>query len=92
MAANDHLSPQQFYHGTSQDLIPGKDMIEPGHTPNYDLSEPGHVYFDDHPGAAEWGGENAHLYEVHPTGDYEEDLQSTGYKSQSPLRIHRKVF
>jgi hypothetical protein len=49
MAANDHLSPDQFFHGTHARLSPG-DAIEPGHEPNFPVDgktypEPGQVYF-----------------------------------------------
>lgn len=39
MSADEHLNPQQFFHGTHVRLTPG-DFIEPGHGANFDY-EPG---------------------------------------------------
>lgn len=71
MTASDALGVQfkQFtepvYHGSDVNLVPGQS-IEPGHTPNFGLSDPDKIYMsDDMDHAATYG---AHVYEVHPTG------------------------
>lgn len=95
MSADDHLSPDQFFHGTAARLSPG-DMVKPGHA-GHDISSGSHVYFaaqEEH--ARTFGGLAAirdgkpayHVYRVEPTGVHERDPDSWGgYRSTSPLRV-----
>lgn len=78
MSAEDHLSPQQFYHGTNADLKPGEDMVVPGRK---------HTYFTtDKDTAAHIG---RYVLTVQPTGSYEPDDggMRDSFKSTQPLNI-----
>lgn len=85
MAASDHLSGAQFYHGTLAKLRAG-DMITPGHTPNFASKPEKHVYMTGSPeGAHQWAEDVAAMphpvgspsrplvYKVEPTGPYHRD-------------------
>jgi rifampin ADP-ribosylating transferase len=94
-----------FYHGTTAGLRPG-ELISPGHAAHEFTGEPeGLVWFADELEFAEfWGeagaedGEAVHLYEVTPTGDFDDDRGvATGqvvpgnFQSRYPLRVVREV-
>jgi hypothetical protein len=101
------LDPGPFFHGTKADLRPG-DLLTAGFNSNY---RPGlvmnHVYFtalESGAGlAAELAaGESApRVYEIEPTGTYENDPNVTdkkfpgnptrSYRSVAPLRVVREV-
>lgn len=99
MAAEDHLSDQQFFHGTDASLKEG-DLIHPGHLPedegwSADYPEENHRDFA-------WAAEDSHVahgfgrhvYEVEPTGlmNKYKDYDDSGYHvSLAPLRVKSKV-
>lgn len=100
-----------FYHGTKAALEPGA-LIVPGHPSNYD---PGralrHVYFSALIEPAVWGAELSvamagvpgpgHVYEVEPTGPFEDDPNLTNkrfpgnptrsFRAQAGLRVLREL-
>ena len=96
------------FHGTKADLKPG-DLIEPGRASNYGARRPARfVYFTQTLDAATWGAELAagdgpgRIYEVEPTGAYEDDPNLTNkkfpgnptksYRTQAPLRVVGEVM
>lgn len=104
MAASDHLSPGQFYHGSNHEFAPD-DLVEPGHSPNIgagraDRSD--HVYVASTPEHASAYGK--HTYRVEPTGSVDIDPElvatfgmpsrpelATHWRSSSPMRIVGRV-
>jgi rifampin ADP-ribosylating transferase len=107
MSASDHLSPQQFYHGTPQRFQPG-DVIAPGHEPHSGIRTE-HVFLStskrnakgwgasDDPATGEWA-RWGHVYEVTTPTSYEPDHAGnavTGtranYKTREPVTVVRKV-
>lgn len=97
MAAQDNLSPPQFFHGTHAVLKPG-DMIEPGHEANSDVSIAGKVYFTPqletargYAFAGSFRGEKAgeYTYRVEPTGEHELDPDGLWARRGEPLRGSR---
>lgn len=101
------LDDGPFFHGTKAALAPG-DLLRPGFASNY---RPeiimNHIYFTALPDGAGLAAEIAalegtpHVYEVEPTGPFENDPNVTdkkfpgnptrSYRSTSPLRIVREV-
>ncbi|NQW92357.1 NAD(+)--rifampin ADP-ribosyltransferase [Curtobacterium sp. VKM Ac-2861] len=96
-----------FFHGTKADLVPG-DLLTAGFRSNYRPEVVmNHVYFtavSDGAGlAAELAAGDAEprVYEVAPTGPYEDDPNVTdkkfpgnptrSYRSNEPVRIVREV-
>lgn len=108
MAATDHLSPGQFYHGTTVASGLGVgDTIEPGHPAAHDISSPHHVYFTDaQHRAKKWAGAatggyapGMRVFTVEPTGPYEQDANyesdpgyEMSYQTRHPLRITGRVL
>ena len=109
MALVDETGP--FFHGTIADVQPG-DLLEAGWPSNYRPEViMRHIYFTavaDGAGlaaelAAELAGGTAtpRVYEVEPTGTYEDDPNVTdkkfpgnptrSYRSSAPLRVVREV-
>jgi hypothetical protein len=99
--------PGPFFHGTKADLQPG-DVLEPGYRSNFEEGRTAnHVYFSATLDAATWGAELAvgdgpgRIYEVEPTGPYENDPNLTdkrfpgnptrSYRSRQPVRVVREV-
>lgn len=84
-----------YYHGTDREIE--GDLIAPGHRRNDRFSgKPStHVFFtDSHEEASGWG--SRHVYQVEPTGEYEQRGSAPGdtfrsYMSPHPLRIVRKT-
>ena len=84
MAASDHLSGAQFFHGTNAELEPG-DYLTPNGANAYgrleDESSRRHVYFTADPyhaygyalRAQQQRGGAANVYQVAPTGKTEAD-------------------
>ena len=104
---SDVLDEGPFFHGTKADLRPG-DLLTAGFRSNYRPEVVmNHVYFTalrDGAGlAAELAGGHAEprVYEVEPTGPFENDPNVTdkkfpgnptrSYRSRDPLRIVREV-
>ncbi|WP_108718114.1 NAD(+)--rifampin ADP-ribosyltransferase [Miniimonas sp. S16] len=104
---SDVLDHGPFFHGTKAELRPG-DLLTAGYRSNYRPEVVmNHVYFTallDGAGlAAEIAGvEGApHVYEVEPTGPFENDPNVTdkkfpgnptrSYRSADPLRVVREV-
>jgi rifampin ADP-ribosylating transferase len=100
-----------FYHGTKARLEAG-DLIEPGRGSNYHAGHTArHVYFAALLEPAVWGAELAvalggapgpgHVYEVAPTGPFEDDPNLTNqrfpgnptrsFRSRAPLRVLREL-
>jgi hypothetical protein len=96
-----------FFHGTKADLRSG-DLLTPGFRSNYRPEVVmNHIYFTAlHDGAglaAELaaGHGEPRVYEVEPTGDFEDDPNVTdkkfpgnptrSYRSTSPIRVVREV-
>lgn len=105
MAATDHLSPAQFYHGTRHRFAVG-DLVEPGHAVNTPgAARPdrtGHVYAASNEGDASFFG--TRTYEVEPTGHMEIDPelvsaygaptrpeQATHWRSKQSMRVTRSL-
>ena len=101
------LDDGPFFHGTKAQLEPG-DLLTPGFNSNYRPEVVmNHIYFTALPDGAGFAAEIAalegipHVYEVEPTGDFENDPNVTdkkfpgnptrSYRSTSPLRIIREV-
>jgi hypothetical protein len=96
-----------FYHGTKAKLNPG-DFIKPGHQAHKATGNPdGLVWFADAIEFAEfWGdeldpdsNEPTHIYEVAPTGPYEDDravatkqVPKGNYQSKHPLLVIREAW
>lgn len=101
MSASDNLSPQQFFHGTSARLQPG-DYLSPKGANAYgraeDESGRSHVYFTADKNQA-WsyayarGGSEPHVYQVEPTGKYEEDPLDLydSARTRARLRVVREL-
>ena len=92
-----------FFHGTKAALEVG-DLLNPQQLSNYGIGvRLHHVYFSATLDAAIWGAqlakgeEKERIYQVEPTGDFEDDPNLTdkkfpgnptrSYRSKSPLRI-----
>ncbi len=107
MSAADETGP--FFHGTKADLQIG-DLLTAGRRSNYRPTlVMNHIYFTalvDGAGlaaeiAARGDDETPHVYEVEPTGPFENDPNVTdkkfpgnptrSYRSAAPLRIVREV-
>jgi hypothetical protein len=101
------LDDGPFFHGTKADLQVG-DLLTAGFRSNYRPEiVMNHVYFTALPDGAGLAAELAagdaapRVYEVEPTGDYENDPNVTdkkfpgnptrSYRSTSPVRIVREV-
>lgn len=101
------MSEQRFFHGTKADLKPG-DLIEIGRASNYGTRRLArYVYLTATLDAATWGAELAvgegpgRIYEVEPTGPFEDDPNLTdkkfpgnptrSYRTRSPLRVVGEV-
>lgn len=102
------LSTTQFYHGTKAELKVG-DVIEPGFNSNYgQRKNAAWVYFTATLDAATWGAELAlgegrgRIYNVEPTGHYENDPNLTdkkfpgnptkSYRTKAALRVAGEVM
>jgi hypothetical protein len=105
-----------FLHGTRADLVPG-DLLLPGRPSHFRPARPlSHVYFTTRMETAAWGAElaaelasadgdggtaTARVYEVQPTGPFEDDPNVTdkrfpgnptrSYRSRDPLRVVGEV-
>ena len=96
-----------FYHGTKAVLRPG-ELLEPGYRSNYGKrAEARFIYLTATMDAATWGAELAdgagpgRIYEVEPTGPFEDDPNLTdkkfpgnptrSYRTRDPLRVVREV-
>jgi hypothetical protein len=110
VAVTDVLDDGPFFHGTAAPLLPG-DMLTAGFRSNYRPEVVvNHVYFTalrDGAGlAAELavellGGGTPHVYEVEPTGAFENDPNVTdkkfpgnptrSFRSAEPVRVVREV-
>ena len=101
------LDDGPFFHGTKAKLSPG-DLLTAGYASNYRPEVVmNHIYFTaiiDGAGlAAQVAALNGtpHVYEVEPTGDFEDDPNVTDkkfpgnptrpYRSTEPLRVIREV-
>ena len=104
---NQALDPGPFFHGTKADLRSG-DLLTAGFRSNYRPEVTmNHVYFTALVGGAGLAAELAagdaepRVYEVEPTGPYEDDPNVTdkkfpgnptrSYRSSAPLRVVREV-
>lgn len=107
MAANDHLSPQQFFHGTSQEFQPG-DLVDPKREIGVRRGQKSYAFMTANSDAAKNYGQykadadrmrdldrTGHAYEVEPTGPYEPDdsvdEKFQAYRSRHPLRVVREI-
>lgn len=104
------LEAGPFFHGTRVALAPG-DLLTPGFRSNYRPEVlMNHIYFTALPDGAGLAaeiaalgasGETAHVYEVEPTGAFEDDPNVTdkkfpdnptrSFRSAEPLRVVREV-
>jgi hypothetical protein len=104
---SDALDDGPFFHGTKADLQPG-DLLTAGFPSNYRPEiVMNHIYFTAMPNGAGLAAELApgarapRVYEVEPTGDFENDPNVTdkkfpgnptrSYRSAAALRIVREV-
>lgn len=102
--------PGPFLHGTRSALAPG-DLVQTGRPSHFRPDRPlAHVYFTTRAETAAWGAElaaalapegdsfaTARVYEVEPTGPFEDDPNVTdkkfpgnptrSYRSRDPLRV-----
>ena len=100
-----------FFHGTRYALVPGDELV-PGKLSNFHEGRvSNHVYFAGLIEAAVWGAELAtalagidergHVYEVEPTGPFEDDPNVTNkrfpgnvtqsYRTRDALTIVREI-
>ncbi|NIZ90393.1 NAD(+)--rifampin ADP-ribosyltransferase [Kineococcus rubinsiae] len=92
-----------FLHGTRASFAPG-DLVLPGRPSHFRPARPlAHVYFTNRPETAAWGAElaatlatntdgtpQARVYEVEPTGPFEDDPNVTDKKFPgNPTRSYR---
>ena len=113
LAEHDHVAGP-FLHGTRAELGPG-DLVLPGRPSHFRPDRPlAHVYFTTRAETAAWGAElaaalapdddgpaTARVYEVEPTGPFEDDPNVTdkrfpgnptrSYRSRDPLRVVAEV-
>ena len=104
---SDALDDGPFFHGTKADLRPG-DLLTAGFSSNYRPEiVMNHIYFTAVPNGAGLAAELApgdrapRVYEVEPTGEFENDPNVTdkkfpgnptrSYRSAAPLRVVREV-
>jgi len=104
---SDALDDGPFFHGTKADLRPG-DLLTAGFPSNYRPEiVMNHIYFTAMPNGAGLAAELApgdrapRVYEVEPTGEFENDPNVTdkkfpgnptrSYRSTAPLRVVREV-
>ena len=104
---SDALDDGPFFHGTKADLRPG-DLLTAGFPSNYRPEiVMNHIYFTAMPNGAGLAAELApgdrapRVYEVEPTGEFENDPNVTdkkfpgnptrSYRSAAPLRVVREV-
>lgn len=97
-----------FFHGTKAELAPG-GLLGPGYRSNFGRrAKAGFVYFTATLDAATWGAELAvgegpgRIYEVTPTGPFENDPNLTdkkfpgnptrSYRTREPLRVVRELL
>jgi len=107
MTDADALDAGPFYHGTKADLREG-DLLRAGFRSNYRPEVVmNHIYFTALPNGAGLAAELApgaaapRVYEVEPTGDFENDPNVTdkkfpgnptrSYRSSAPLRVVGEV-
>ena len=100
--------PGPFFHGTKADLQPG-DLLVAGRSSNFGSGQQANfVYLTATMDAATWGAELAQgerpgrIYEVEPTGPYEDDPNVTNkrfpgnptrsYRTRDPLLVVREVL
>lgn len=81
MSAQDHLQPQQFYHGSAHKFEPG-DLVDPDRPSHYQPHPEGHAYFTTNAERARGyanralarepyeAGKDARVYQVEPTGPH----------------------
>lgn len=102
MTASDHLSPAQFYHGTTHSFEPGQEMTVEGAAPHHhERISQGWLHFTDTPGrAADYAEGRAHdyggtprVYQVEPVGEHEHDPGDAweSARSKQPLRVVREL-
>ena len=104
MSASDHLSPQQFFHGSHKKFKPGDVLLPPSRTgeearshPDIDPSEFNnreHVYMTDSPeSAASYASDKGgtHVYEVEPHKDVHEDPESAVTGETGTYRASKAV-
>lgn len=99
--------PGPFFHGTKAQLVPG-DTLTAGLASNFGSRQTANfVYFTATMDAAIWGAELArgegagHVYEVVPTGPFEDDPNLTdkkfpgnptrSYRTRDALRVVREI-
>jgi rifampin ADP-ribosylating transferase len=107
MTTSSEPEARPYYHGTKAELEPG-DLIGPGYASNYGArKKAAWVYLTATLEAAAWGAELAkgegrgRIYEVEPTGPFEDDPNLTdkkfpgnptlSYRSRDPLRVIGEV-
>jgi len=101
------LESGPFFHGTKAELVPG-DLLSAGYPSNYRPEViMNHVYFTALSDGAGLAAEITsidgapHVYEVEPTGEFEDDPNVTdkkfpgnptrSYRSTHPLKVIREV-
>ncbi len=108
-ATGEVLDDGPFFHGTTTDLAVG-DLLTAGHPSNYRPEVVmNHIYFTalrDGAGLAaelsrELRGGTPHVYQVEPTGDWENDPNVTdkkfpgnptrSFRSREPLRVVAEI-
>jgi len=106
--ASEAHDPGPFFHGTKAELKPG-DLLVAGRSSNFGTGQQASfVYLTATMDAATWGAELAkggglgRIYEVEPTGAYEDDPNLTdkrfpgnptrSYRTREPLRVVREVL
>lgn len=105
MSAGDHLSPQQFFHGTRHTLKPGMVMEGGTHQANQGYGEPAsHVYFTSHLPVAAMFAEASNgparnrdaqpkIYQVEPVDHHEPDphepAEAQSYRSRQVRVVGR---
>jgi hypothetical protein len=88
-----------FYHGSLHQFQPG-DVISQGHGFHFQQTDPRFIYLTTKPVTAHsYAGAgvtpHGHVYEVEPTGEYADDInskpESQAYRTQKPLHVVREI-
>jgi len=86
MAASDHLSGAQFFHGTDHEFSPGDPLLPPAHTgieSKWSASRDDRVYMSTDSGEAAKYGKN--VYAVRPKGRTEKGFYFPEHERLAPM-------
>jgi hypothetical protein len=90
VSASDHLGPQ-FYHGSPNQISGEVNPLRPD-----PINGRTYAYFTTNPKEAEGYAlgrssgqkvDKGYVYQVEPTGSFQHDADSNGYRSELPLKV-----